>query len=141
LLILTQQRDIFIGALPELKKLLLADCRYPHEREHRVRTLFEVLGSACIIARNQLVDPIKNRLGTAKATQGRSALTPKINDIIAAAVKAERRDHPKLSAVGIAKKIRAPVNEQIAAAAAKAADVNKKPLGVRAILLRFPKKI
>jgi hypothetical protein len=134
---LKRQQQSFSGSAAELMKLL-ADHPYPHDREHRLRTLFWLLGSTCIIARNRLVDPIKNRLGTIAATRDRTALTPKIDEIIASEAKAVRQRRPDFSDNEIARHIKKRVNELIAEAAA-IAGVKKIQLGQRAIGVRLKK--
>jgi len=83
---LSRQRNAFSGSIAELIKVL-EDHQYAHVREHRLRTLFEALGATCIIARNQLLDPIKDRLSTAKAAGKKKEMTAKGDDIIIAAAR------------------------------------------------------
>jgi hypothetical protein len=132
-----RQLSIFRGSVAELIKAL-GDHQHTHVREYRLQKLFEALGSTCIIARNQLVDPIKNRLSTIAATKGRSVLTPKINEIIASEATGIRQRRSDFSDNEVARQIKDRVNERIAEAATEAG-VKKIKLDQRAIGVRLKK--
>jgi len=66
-----RQGEIFSSSVAELEAIL-TDHPPAHVREHRLYKLFEALGSACFIAA-RVVDPIGNRLKTARALDKRKA--------------------------------------------------------------------
>ena len=88
--------------------------------------------STAIIIKLAAKNPIADRVRTIRATEGRSALTPKIDEIIASEAKAVRQRRPDFSDNEIARQINKRVNELIAEAAA-IAGVKKIQLGQRAI--------
>jgi len=137
--LLNERRDLLNSEvsllLRALAKLIEFVAQHPdrHIRRQRLHDLAQVTGSTAAIIRLAAKNPIADRVRTIRATEGRSALTPKIDEIIASEAKAVRQRRPDFSDNEIARQIKERVNELIAEAAA-IAGVKKIPhLGQRAI--------
>jgi hypothetical protein len=140
--LLTDRRDLLNSEvsllLRALAKLIAFVAQHPdpHIRRQRLHDLHQVLRSTATIIRLAAKNPIADRLRTIPAAKGRSALTPKIDEIIAAEASGVQQRHPKWSDTEVARHIKDRVNKQIATAAAKAG-VNKGTLDLRAIAVRL----
>src|SRR6516162_3294425 len=110
----------------------------PQIRKQGLRYVRQVAESTATIIEYAAKNPIADRARTISATKNRSALTPKIDEIIASEAKAVRQRHPDFSDNEIARQINKRVNELIAEAAA-IAGVKKIQLGQRAIGVRLKK--
>jgi hypothetical protein len=110
----------------------------PQVRRQGLRYVLQVTESTATIIEHMAKNPVADRLTTISATKNRSALTSKIDEIIASEAKAVRQRHPDFSDNEIARQIKKRVNKLIAEAAA-VAGVKKKQLGQRAIGVRLKK--
>jgi DNA-binding transcriptional ArsR family regulator len=107
-----RQRDIFLGSVTVLTKVL-EDQQAADVREDRLRTLFEALGSTCVIGSHLVTDQIKNRLKVAAASAAKKATTAEIDEIIFAVAQSKWRKHQNWTPWAIAGEIQQEVNERL----------------------------
>jgi hypothetical protein len=101
--------------------------------ERALRKLFEALGSTCIIAPNQLVDPIKNRLNATDASDERRKTTAKVDAIICEVVGRFWRKYPSYKPWRVAGEKCEKINARLAEEVRSRKGRKLKPLGPSAL--------